>query len=94
MELKATFDCLKRELIWDVLKKKELEGKLFNILKMIYKETSSRVRVGEKLTERFWVCQGVKQGCILSPLLFSLVISELDAWLNKSNEGGVVVGSC
>ena len=37
------------------------------------------VKVGNKITEGFQANRGVKQGCILSPLLFNIYLSDLQA---------------
>lgn len=44
----------------------------------------SRRKVGES----FWTARGVKQECPLSMKLFSLLIADLDEWLERRSKGG------
>ena len=56
----------------------------------MYKEVKSSVRVGRyEITEYFNCLSGVRQGCILSPLLFFMYVSELDSLLKRSHSNGV-----
>ena len=45
--------------------------KLVRLIKMCLTETYSRVRVGKNLSERFPIRNDLKQGDVLSPLLFN-----------------------
>ena len=55
---------------------------------MLYSDYSARVIRGKYLTEDFAIRTGVKQGCMLSPLLFSLCI----AWLMRRATANVERG--
>ena len=59
----------------------------------IYKETKNVVRINDEESECFWTQKGVIQGCPLSPILFTIYISEIDEVFRKAQTGGVVVGS-
>ena len=65
-----------------------LGGRVSAFLKAVYTGTSSEVKVGEERSKPFRVVCGLRQGCILSPLLFSLYINSL---VNKLKEEDVRV---
>ena len=48
--------------------------KIINVVRAIYRESDCNTRLGANLTQPFNIDTGVRQGCVLSPLLFSLVI--------------------
>ena len=54
-----------------------ISGNFFNVLKDMYKEVFYRIKIDGGLTESFESNVGVKQGCVLSPMLFKLFIADL-----------------
>ena len=50
---------------------------LVRLVQSMYKDVRSRVRVGDGYSEEFGVGVGVHQGCVLSPLLFIIVLEAL-----------------
>ena len=65
-----------------------LGGHLSAFIKAVYEDVSCEVKVGEERSEPFKETCGLRQGCILSPLLFSLYINSL---VTKLKEEGVGV---
>ena len=53
----------------------------------MYMNDKACIKIDNKVTDVFGVNQGVKQGCILSPLLFNLYMSDLPAILDKAIDG-------
>ena len=49
-----------------------IPDKLVGVVKMLYQDSSARVLHDGELSEAFRVYIGVKQGCVLSPFLFSI----------------------
>ena len=47
------------------------------MIKALYQKVSSTVKINNQLSDWFDVNCGVKQGCVLSPTLFSMFINDL-----------------
>ena len=60
-----------------------MPDKMLNIIKALHYDTQVKVRVNGKCSEPFSVNNGVKQGCVLAPMLFNIFI---DFVLRKINE--------
>jgi len=64
-----------RELLYTKLDTIGFGGKVKSLIQSMYYNDSVRVRIKGGLTAPLWVTKGVKQGCGLSPLLFSLYMA-------------------
>ncbi|KAI8119954.1 RNA-directed DNA polymerase from mobile element jockey [Lucilia cuprina] len=60
---------------------------MVNCIEQIYQNTKSAIWNGEELSNYFDTKTGVKQGCLLSPLLFALYLNDL----HDSLKGGLTV---
>jgi hypothetical protein len=92
VDLKAAFDNVERDLLWEYLRKKGINEHLVTRIEEIYEETISRVRVDGRVSECFKTYKGVRQGCPLSPSLFAAFIGDIEEMFRKGQAGGVVVG--
>ena len=70
-----------------------IEGTYFNIIKAMYdKPTANSILNGEKL-KAFPLKSGSRQGCPLSPLLFSMVLEVLATAIRAEKEiKGIQIG--
>ena len=66
------FDCVNHEQMWQTLKEMNFNQKLINLIRSLYEGQQSAVRLECGTSEWFPVTKGVRQGCRLSPHLFSL----------------------
>ena len=62
---------------------------MYNAIVGMYEVVKAKVRAGGKFTEAFECPRGVKQGEVLSPALFSLLINELANEIVKHGQHGV-----
>ena len=66
------FDCVDHNQQWKILKEMGIPDHLTYLLRSLYAGQEATVRTGHGTTDRFQIGKGVRQGCILSPCLFSL----------------------
>ena len=77
VDFKKAFDTVKRDKLWEVLDRQGISDKMLRMVKAIYDRVVAVVRYGGEVTGEINCPQGVRQGCQLSPLLFTLLITEL-----------------
>lgn len=77
IDFEKAFDSINRNCIWNALRKRGIPSKLIALIKESYNDANCYVLHKGKLSEPFQVLSGVRQGCILSPLLFLLVIEDV-----------------
>ena len=72
-----------REALFYKLLKIGVHGELYLILKTMYSEVTYSVKLQSGLTDHFLFNIGVKQRCILNPLLFNIFVKELPHCFEK-----------
>ena len=61
------------------------------MVKKIYKETKNVIKVGEEFTEELWTTGGLRQGCCLNPMLFTLYIADMEETIRQTLVAGIMV---
>ena len=89
IDFEKCFDTINRNLLWPILIKNGIKGKLFKCIRSMYQRVKARVRCGDTLTDTINCTLGVKQGDICSPVLFSLFINELALEVIRNGRHGV-----
>ena len=80
------FDKIQHPFMVKTLQKAGIEGTYLNIIKAIYDKPSRNfILNGEKL-KAFSLKSGTRQGCPLSPLLFSIVLDFLATAIREGKE--------
>ena len=85
-DFEKAFDSIDRHTIWNILRHYGVPEKVVNIIRLIYDEYTCQVIHDGRLSEEFAVTTRVRQGCLLSPLLF-LVILDLVIGTAYANSG-------
>ena len=92
VDLKAAFDNVNREKLWELMERWSINGNIIDRLKGIYRETRAAIRTKDGLSEEIKTRKGVRQGCVLSPILFNMYIAEIDKYLDVRGIGGIKIG--
>jgi hypothetical protein len=87
IDIKKAYDTVFRDGLWLKLHELGVSGKMWRMVKKMYEKVESCVLVNGKQSEWFDVEVGVRQGCVLSPILFSLFIDGIAKELKKNGFG-------
>ena len=93
IDFKKAFDSIWREGLWRVLRNYGFPEKIVRILESLYGGTVSAVRTKSGLSEWFETTVGVKQGCILSPMLFNVFLEAIMSRAITEDETGEELGA-
>ncbi|VDP43071.1 unnamed protein product [Schistosoma margrebowiei] len=74
IDYEKAFDSVDRRILWKLLRHYGIPEKIVNIIRNSYDGLQCKVVHGGQLTDAFQVRTGVRQGCLLSPFLFLLVV--------------------
>ncbi|RUS90025.1 hypothetical protein EGW08_002212 [Elysia chlorotica] len=88
VDFQKAFDSVDREVIWRLMHHYGFPPKFINIIRQLYENATCQVIHNGKLTEPFTVQTGVRQGCILSPTIFLMVID----WVMRQSTTGKRTG--
>ena len=75
--------------LWKILKEMGIPGHLICLLRNLYAGQEAIVRTGHGTTDWFQIGKGVRQGCVLSPCLFSFYAEYImrNAGLDEAQAG-------
>jgi len=90
-DLKAVFDNVDRDILWEELKRKGVKKQLIERMGKIYEETEVMVKTTQGYT-KFKTRKGVRQGCVIILILFDLYLAEIDKRMKERGIGGVGIG--
>jgi hypothetical protein len=96
IDLRKAYDSVDRETLWNILELYGVRGKLLEAIKVLYKDTRAVVRVGDEESDKINLMRGVKQGCVLSPMIFNISMDFVtrQAMMRFEEEGlRLIVGS-
>ena len=89
IDFTKAFDSVNRLALEKILSHYGIPDKIISIIKMLYTDLNARVICGSNLSEEFKLQTGVKQGCLLSPLLFTFCIDWIMRETIKNKRTGI-----
>ena len=92
VDLEKAYDRVPRQKLWGVLQEYGINGQLLAAVKSLYYCSEMCVRVNGNKSNPFTVGVGLRQGCVLSPLLFIIFMD----WIDRHSRGAecVTIGDC
>lgn len=75
LDIQKAYDRVWREGLWMKMYKYGIRGKMWRVIKNMYRRVESCVLVNGKTTNFFEIEVGVRQGCMISPMLFLLLLT-------------------
>ena len=87
MDMKKAFDMVQHSLLFEKLAKRNIPYIYLRLLLVMYRSQNARVKWGESLSDAFEILNGVKQGAVLSAVLFCIYVDDLIKKLRRKREG-------
>jgi sorting nexin-29 len=92
IDFTKAFDRVWHQGLWAVLGKYNISKTLVGCIKSLYQDARSAVLIENTLSSWFNTSTGVRQGCLLSPVLFNLFLENIMSEALQSFKGTVSVG--
>jgi hypothetical protein len=77
VDLKKAFDSVWHTGLYLKLLRQNIRGQFFNIIESMYKQSTTCIKMNNYLTKSFKVTAWIKQGEILSPILFMISLQTI-----------------
>ena len=91
VDLSKAFDSVDRELLWSILERCGCPPRFIQIIRGLHDGMRLRVRYGGDVSEPFVVSRGVKQGCVLAPVLFNIYVQCITRLLSTVLDRGSLI---
>lgn len=89
IDLTKAFDTVNREALWTILERIGCPPKFIKMIQLFHTGMKGQVLVGGSVTEEFDITNGVKQGCVLAPVLFNIFFTSMLSHSCKNLEKGI-----
>lgn len=88
IDFKKAFDSIYRNGLWFKLHKNGVDGKMLRVIRDLYSKVKLRIKGCKSFSDYFECSIGLKQGEVLSPVLFSMFLEDLELFmLDDINRG-------
>ncbi|KAL0812036.1 hypothetical protein ABMA28_009430 [Loxostege sticticalis] len=98
VDFSKAFDSVKWPVLWKTLTDMGTPKHLIHLLRRLYEQGTASVRTDDVLSNNFHPSAGVRQGCIISPLLFNIYTElimriTLEDWTDGVTIGGYKISN-
>ena len=92
IDFKKAFDRVWHSALWSTMKRFNINLKLIETIENLYSKAESAVYIDGKVGEWFRTTTGVRQGCLLSPTLFNIMLEQIMNDALDKHDGTVNIG--
>jgi len=89
VDLTKAFDTVSRDGLWRIMAKYGCPRKFIAVVRQLHQGMQARVQDNGEMSQPFPVSNGVKQGCVLAPTLFSIMFSAMLADAFRDADVGI-----
>ena len=86
IDVEKAFTKIQHPFMIKTLQKVGIEGTYLNIIKAIYDKPTAKIVLNGENLKPFPLRSGTRQGCLLSPLLFNIVLEALATAIREEKE--------
>ena len=94
VDLTKAFDTVSCEGLWKIMAKFGCPTKFIAMLRQFRDDMLAQVQNDDEFSDPFPVTNGVKQGCVLAPTLFSIMFSAMFTAAFKDDDNGIPIRYC
>ncbi|KAI5700378.1 hypothetical protein M8J77_008043 [Diaphorina citri] len=91
IDFQKAFDNIKHTLLMQILKDIQLPKAEVRLIETLYWGQKGKVRTKDGISNTFNVKKGVRQGCIISPILFNIFVEKIIAESIEKEERGLKI---
>lgn len=92
LDYTKAFDTVNWRILWEIMIEMGIPKHLIFLIKQLYQQNEAFVRIDGSISKQFRTAKGVRQGCVLSPLLFNIYGEWVMRKATENWEGGVSIG--
>ena len=85
IDFKKAFDSVWHDGLFYKLLHYQIGGNFYDLIRNLYSKTKCSIKNADQRTEFFDYQKGVRQGCILSPMLFNLYLNDIPFLLDRED---------
>ena len=82
-DFSKAFDSIPRDKLFKKILDIGITGKFYNLIKYIYEGDQLCIKINDSITPAIKTMMGVRQGCVLSPLLFNIFMADFPPSLSQ-----------
>ncbi len=90
LDITKAYDRVNRDILWYIMEQMGVPEELLRNIKATYRNPSTTLQFQDVISEPLQMTLGLKQGCVMSPILFAIYIAELGQRLQDSGLGIVI----